>query len=88
MAMRIDEAGHDHLAPHVDLAPAPVLPAHPHDPVAADGDVAGHEFARNEVEHPPALQHEIGDVRAAPLSDGAGEKGGVGHARLPETRGL
>ena len=69
-------------AADVDLARAPVFAAYADDAVAADRDVALDEIARDEIEHPPALQHEIGLIEAAPLRDGAGEKGGVGHAGL------
>ena len=46
------------------------------------------QFAGDEVEDAPALEHEIGGRAAAPLRDGAGEKGGdVVHRREPPGRG-
>ena len=77
--MRVDEAGDQHRAGHVDDTAPLVIRADAHDGVAADRHVAGDHLARHQVEHLPAAQHHVSRFVAASLRD-AGFK--IGHGRL------
>ena len=72
----VDESGDDDFAGDVDLDIAAIVGLRADDAVVADRDVALLEFAGDEIEDAPALQHQIGAEPASPLGDGAGEKGG------------
>ena len=81
VAMGVDETRNDDLAADVDLALAAIFAHRSDDPVVADRNVACNEFAADEIENPPALQHEVGLGEPLPLLDGAAKKGdGVAHA--------
>ena len=69
MQMRVDEAGHQELAGHVDDPLALVTGADAHDPVAANGHVARNPCACHHVPDGAARQHQIGGFVAAPLRD-------------------
>ena len=69
--MGVDEAGSHDLAADVDLTHASVLAERSDDAVAADRDVAPDELAADEIEDPPALEHDVRLVEALPLLDGA-----------------
>ena len=69
------------LAGHVDLAFAAIFAHRSDNAVVADRNVALDEFAADQIENPPALQHHVGLGEPLPLLDGATKKGdGVAHA--------
>ena len=79
--MGVDETGNDDLAGHVDLAFAAIFAHRSDDAVVADRNVALDEFAPDQIENPPALQHHVGLGEPLPLLDCPLEKGdGVAHA--------
>ena len=81
MAVGVDEARNDDFAADVDLARASVFAHRSDNAVVANCDVALDEFAPDQIEDAPTLQHEIGLSEPLPLLDGALEKGdGVAHA--------
>ena len=53
MKMRVDEARHQHLARHVDLAPAGIAAEGADDGIAADRHVGLNQFPGDQVEDPP-----------------------------------
>jgi hypothetical protein len=71
--VRVDEAGHENEARDVDLAPAAVAAERADDAVAADRHVARQQRARDQVEDPPALQHQLGRFGTPPLPDRRGK---------------
>ena len=80
--------GDDDLAGNVDLDRAAIIAERADDAVADDRDVALAQFAADEIEDPPALQHQIGRRLAAPGGDRAGEKGGdIVHRPRASARG-
>ena len=68
--------------PRTSISRSPLIFAHRSDnAVVADRNVARDEFAPDQIENPPALQHHVGLGEPLPLLDGALEKGdGVAHA--------
>ncbi len=65
--MRIDEARHDDAAGDVDLLAALIVAAGADDTPTRDGDVGGNEFPRDEIEEPPALEHDFRRLAAHAL---------------------
>ena len=87
MQVRVDEAWDDDFSRHVDFAGAAIVAKRSHDPVVADGDIALDQLAADQIENPPAFQHDIGGAQAPRLFDGAREIGdGIGHERFPLRR--
>ena len=81
MAVGVDEPRDYDFAADVDLAFAPVFAHRSDDAVVANRNVARDEFAPDQIENPPALQHHVGLSEPLPLLDGATKKGdGVAHA--------
>ena len=78
--MRVDEAGHQDLAAHVDHVAAIVFGAGADDPVAADRHVSVQKRAGHQVEDAAAAQDEIGGAVAARLGDAGLDRG---HRRSP-----
>ena len=79
--MGVDETGNDDLAGHVDLAFAAIFAHRSDNAVVANRNVALDEFAPDQIENPPALQHQVSLGKPLPLFDGATKKGdGVAHA--------
>ena len=83
MQMRVDEAGNDDLAADVDLERAAIIAHRADDSVAADRHVALGEFAPDEIENPPALEHDVGLGEPPPLLDGARRKAMASLMQLP-----
>ena len=77
------KAGNDDLAADVDLAFAAVFAHRSDNAVVADRDVALDEFAADQIEDPPALQHHVGLGEALPLLDGARRKAMASLMRCP-----
>ena len=90
MAVGVDEPRNDDFSADVDLFDAAVLADRPDDAVVADRDVALHEVAADEIEDPPALEHDVGLGEPLALLDRAGEIGdGVAHdGFLGDIRGI
>ena len=74
--MRVDEAGDDVAAARVELLGALVV-AEPGDVAVDDRDVGLEPLAREDREHAPAANDELGGLVAAGHGEPSGE---VGHA--------
>src|SRR5271166_2294956 len=80
VAVAVDEPRNHDLAADVDLPPAAVFAEGSDDSVAANRDVALQELAADEIEDPPALEHDVRLVEPLPLLDRPRKKSdGVAH---------
>ena len=77
MQMRVDETRRNDFAVRINFTKAGIVAMRADNAVAANGDIGLRQRAGHKIEQPPAFQHQIRRRRAAPLRDGAGEKGGV-----------
>src|SRR5882724_279280 len=75
MDMAVDEARHGNEATPVDLGSARIGLSRADDAIAGDGDVAGRDLARREVENADRLDDQVRRDLAARLVDDVGEAG-------------